>query len=244
VITQYLQNVELYSPERAGVVMLAFTAPTIVLAPLAGNIAARIGGRRPTLAGVALVVVGLAVVAAGIGGSIAVVVAGLFLVGAGAGLSLTPTTNVAMSSIPPDRSGMASGIMSAQRALGSTAGFAIMGSVLAGVVAATLPDKFAPYLSEPELSEAVDAVADDANPQAVVSLIGPGKPLPDTVTEQTELVDAADDAFSEGIRVAIAVGGGLVLIALIAGFVVFPKGTKEDSDDEREQARLAADGTG
>ncbi len=49
---------------------------------------------------------------------------------------------------------MASGIMSAQRALGSTAGFAIMGSVLAAVVAATLPAKFAPYLSEPALAEA------------------------------------------------------------------------------------------
>ena len=59
---------------------------------------------------------------------------GLVLVGAGAGLSISPTTNVAMSSIPPDRAGMASGIMSAQRALGSTAGFAVMGSVFAAVV--------------------------------------------------------------------------------------------------------------
>ena len=40
-----------YSPERAGVVMLAFTVPTIVLAPVAGGLAAQLGGRRPTLVG-------------------------------------------------------------------------------------------------------------------------------------------------------------------------------------------------
>ena len=109
---------------------------------------------------------------------------------------------------------MASGILSAQRALGSTAGFAVMGSILAGVVAATLPSGFAPYLSEPELSEAVDIVVEDANPRAVVSLIGPGKPLPDSIAETPEL------------------------LALIVGFFVFPKGIKAQEAAEAETVRL------
>jgi hypothetical protein len=71
---------------------------------------------------------------------------GLALVGGAGGLAVTPAKSVAMTLIPQDRSGMASGILSAQRALGSTAGFAIMGSVLAAVVALTLPGKFEPYL--------------------------------------------------------------------------------------------------
>ena len=149
VITQYFQNVRGYSPERAGVIMLAFTAPTIILAPIAGGLAARSGGRRPTLAGMSVLFVGLGVVVAGVGGALTVVILGLVLVGAASGLAIAPTTNIAMASIPPDRAGMASGIMSAQRALGSTTGFAIMGSVLAAVVATTLPAKFEPLLSEP-----------------------------------------------------------------------------------------------
>ena len=137
---------------------------------------------------------------------------------------------------------MASGIMSAQRALGSTAGFAIMGSVLAAVVvSATLPAKFAPYLPEPGRQTAVDAVVRDANPRAVVSLIGPGRPLPDVVASSGRLLDAADDAFVEGIRAAIAVGGGLVLVALVAGFVVFPKGKKEEVAEEGEASLLGAE---
>ncbi len=218
--------------------MLAFTIPTIILAPIPGALAGRSGGRRPTLAGMTLLVLGLGVVAAGIGGSLPVVLVGLLLCGSAGGLVVAPTTNVAMASIPPDRSGMASGIMSAQRALGSTVGFAIMGSVLAAVIATTLPTKFAPYLSEPALSEAVDVVVEDANPRAVVSLMGPGKPLPDSITEQDELVAAADDSFVEGIRAAIAVGGGLVLVVLVAGFMVFPKGKKEEGAEEGEAVQL------
>ena len=97
-----------------------------------------------------------------------------------AGCAVTPATSVAMSSIPPERSGMASGIMSAQRALGSTAGFAIMGSILAVVVSATLPGKLETVIPDPtERQEAVDDIVDTANPRAVVGLIGPGKPISD-----------------------------------------------------------------
>jgi EmrB/QacA subfamily drug resistance transporter len=238
VITQYFQNIRDYSPERAGVVMLAFTLPTIILSPISGGIAARAGGRTPTLLGLSLLLGGLVVIVAGVGGPIVIVVFGLALVGAAGGLALAPATNVAMSSIPPDRAGMASGIMSAQRALGSTAGFAIMGSVLAAVVGATLPGRFEPYLAEPGRQRAVEVVVDDANPRAVVGLIGPGRPLPNAVAARGELVDAADDAFVEGIRVALLVGGGLTLAALVAGALIFPKGTRDETDEDTEAASL------
>ena len=158
VITQYFQNVQDYSPERAGVLMLAFTVPTIMLSPRSPAAWPRThrrprpdAGRRDAASSPA----SWSSVAIGVGGALIAVLIGLVLVGTAGGLALAPTTNVAMSSIPPDRAGMASGIMSAQRALGSTAGFAIMGSVLAAVVAATLPAGFAPYLGEPARQQAV-----------------------------------------------------------------------------------------
>ncbi len=239
VLTQYLQNVRDYSPERAGVVLLAFTAPMIILSPIAGALAARDGGRRPTLAGVSFLIVGLLTVMVGIGRPLLIIVVGLLLVSVATGLSLSPTTNVAMASIPPDRAGMASGIMSAQRALGSTAGFAIMGSVLAAVVGSVLPGKFEPFLPEPGRTEAVQAVVDDANPRAVVAIIGPGKPLPDAVAARDELVDAADDAFADGIRAALLVGVVLATFALLAGAKVFPRGGAEAVSELDEAGTLA-----
>jgi len=240
VLTQYLQNVRDYSPERAGVVLLAFTGPMIVLSPVAGAMAAKDGGRRPTLVGVTSLILGLLVIFFGIGRPLILIVIGLLLVSVAAGLSLSPTTNVAMSSIPPDRAGMASGIMSAQRALGSTAGFAIMGSVLAAVVGSVLPAKFEPFLAEPARTAAVEAVVDDANPRAVVALIGPGKPLPDAVAARQELIDAADDAFADGIRAALVIGLVLSILVLVAGAKVFPKGVTEERTEVAEAHTLAS----
>jgi hypothetical protein len=56
------------------------------------------------------------------------VLLGLGLCGTATALCVTPVTTLAMASVPPQRAGVASGIMSAQRAIGSTVGFAVLGS--------------------------------------------------------------------------------------------------------------------
>jgi EmrB/QacA subfamily drug resistance transporter len=233
VITQYLQNVEDYSAERTGLLLLTQTVPVMIFAPIAGAVAGAVGGRLPTLGGLAAGAVGSAIIIVGIGGSLVFVGAGLALLGLAGAFGVATATNVAMESVPPERAGMASGILSAQRALGSTAGFAIMGSVLAAVVASTLPDRFAPYLSAADRSQAVEIVVEDANPRAVASIIGPGKPLPSNVASVPELVEAADDAFVEGIRYAIATGLVLSVLALLAAWFVLPKGRprQQHTDD-------------
>ena len=242
VLTQYLQNVEGYSAEGAGLVLLAQTVPLIIFSPIAGNLAGRIGGRVPTLGGLAAAVAGLAIIIVGVGSSLPAVCVGLVLLGLAAAFGLPTATNVAMESVPAARAGMASGILSAQRALGSTAGFAVMGTVLAAVVAGTLPGRFEPYLPAADVGPAVDAVVADANPRAVTSIIGPGKPLPSNVASVPELVDAADDAFVEGIRIALATGLVLCLVTLFVAFFVLPRGTgRRQGRTERADAHHLAD---
>ncbi len=243
VVTQYFQNIKDYSAIEAGFLMLAMSLPTVIFAPLAGRFVGRFGGRGPTLVGVASLCVGLAVLGVGVGELLLVALVGLAFVGAAGGLAVAPATSVAMSSIPPERSGMASGIMSAQRALGSTAGFAIMGSVLAVVVSATLPGKLEPLIPDPtERDEAVEQIVDTANPRAVVSIIGPGKPITDVPASQVEgVVDAADDAFVEGIRAALAAAGALAFVALAAGFFLFPRGRREETHETTEALELASE---
>jgi MFS family permease len=241
VLTQYLQNVQGYSAEGAGVILLAQTVPLIIFSPIAGNVAGRIGGRLPTLGALTAAVAGLAVVIAGVGTSMVLVCVGLVLIGLAAAFGLPTATNVAMESVPATRAGMASGILSAQRALGSTAGFAVMGTVLAAVVASTLPGKFERSLPAADVGPAVDAVVADANPRAVASIIGPGKPLPSNVASVPELVDAADDAFVEGIRLALATGLVLCLLTLIVAYFVLPRGTRrQQRRTERTDARRLA----
>jgi EmrB/QacA subfamily drug resistance transporter len=240
VMTQYLQNVRDYSPERAGAVLLAFSLPAMALAPIAGRLTVRYGGRRPTLAGLTSGCVGAAMLALTAGGPIAITMVALVFLGSAAGLAVAPATSMAMASIEPERSGMASGILSSQRALGSTAGFAILGSVLAATVAATLPGDLEPVITDPATrEEAVDEIVEEANPQAVASIIGPKQELPDGVKEEPAAVDAADAAFVDGIRVAEGVAFVVLLGALVLGRAVFPKDeTTEESEEISEAESL------
>ena len=225
VLTQYLQNVRGYSAEEAGLVLLAQTVPLIVFAPIAGNLAGRVGDRLPTLGGLAAAVVGLAIIIAGVGGPLVLVVVGLLLMGLAPAFVLPVATNVAMASVPAERAGMASGILSAQRALGSTAGFAIMGTLLAAVVAGTLPDRVAPYLPAADRQQVVDRVVADANPRAVTSIIGPGKPLLERGVG-ARAGRRRRGRLRRGIRIALASGLVLCLLAFVAAFVVIPRGTR------------------
>ena len=240
IITQYFQNIRGYSPEEAGFLLVAMTVPTIIGAPIAGRITARLGPRRPALFGVSLIALGMAVLALTTGGWLGFTLIGLAFVGAAGGFAVTPSTNEGMSAIPPDRSGMASGMLSAQRALGSTAGFAIMGSILAAVIAGSLPGRFEPYIaSRSERAAVVERVVDAANPRAVPSVIGPARPLAAEVARRDALVNAADDVFVEGIRAAMAVGFAVALMALFAVWRYFPASRRPE--DEAVGQRVDAD---
>jgi PPE-repeat protein len=209
--------------------------PVIVLAPLTGRIVSAQGGRGPALAGLTCGVAGAGIFVLASGVHLGVTEVALALIGTAGAITTAAATSVAMAAIPPERSGMASGILSSQRGLGSTAGFAIMGSVLAGVLATTLPDKLEPYIpNQADLNAVVDQVVDDANPQAVTALIGPGKPLPDDVTTDSEVLEATDDAFVDGIRVAMLVGFGVAASALVLAWFVLPRARAREPSMETE----------
>src|SRR3954468_20622354 len=148
-ITQYLQNVRGFSPTDAGLLLLSYSASMMVVSLTAGKLMGVVGSRRLILLGLTSQIIGLAVIMVGMQASAIVVSAGLAIVGMGAALCLTPITSLAMTAVPAERSGMAAGIMSTQRALGSTVGFAVLGSILATALTATLSAHLAGALPDP-----------------------------------------------------------------------------------------------
>jgi EmrB/QacA subfamily drug resistance transporter len=210
VVTQYFQNVQGYSPLVAGCLMFGFSLPSPFTSVVEGNIVERVGPRTPSLVGVGSVGLGLAVIAMMLGVSIIGVEIGLVFMGIGLGLCIPATTGIAMASVPDDRAGMASGMLSAQRGLGSTVGFAVMGSI----VALWLGSHLGPALEQtiPDAAErdrVVNAISESANPRAHPG-IAPASPLSDGVAE------AADDVFADGARTALLVGA----VAALGGFVL------------------------
>ena len=211
----------------------------------AGKLVGVVGSRRLILLGLASQIVGFAVLIAGLQGSTVVVSVGLVFVGLGAALCLTPITSLAMTAVPPERAGMASGIMSAQRALGSTVGFAVLGSILAAALTATLSAHLAGALPDPtERKEVAATIIGNANPRAYSGEIGPGRPIRhlDAATQKAILA-AADSDFVEGIRFSLATAMVFLALVLAAGFVWFPRGKDSIADAEREARALASEET-
>ncbi len=114
-----------------------------VAAPFAGVVADRIGARAPTVAGMVVAAVALALLAA-LHGSPAVIAAGLAVVGAGLG-AFTPSNNAAiMAAAPHHQAGLASGVLNMTRGMGTALGVAVAGLVFTVTSRHALLDGTAP----------------------------------------------------------------------------------------------------
>jgi EmrB/QacA subfamily drug resistance transporter len=135
-ITLYLQNILGYSPLQTGVRFLPVTGLGLVLAPVAGRLAARMPPRWFLGGGIALVAAGLFLMhGVGANSSWTVLLPGLMLAGAGVGIANPALAQVAVGVVPPARSGMASGINNTCRQVGIATGIAGLGAVFQHEVA-------------------------------------------------------------------------------------------------------------
>ncbi|WP_338674490.1 DHA2 family efflux MFS transporter permease subunit [Streptomyces sp. SCSIO 30461] len=217
VVTQYVQNVEDYSPELAGLLILPFAFTLMVLSPVAGRLVARFEALPIARIGQPLLVAGLTIIAVSMPVSVYLVAAGLFVTGAGTALLVIPITSLAVGSVPPDRAGMASGIFSAQRAIGSTFGFAVLGTILAVWLGGTLDAALREAVPETQARQAVtDRIIKEADPYAYVAEVGPGRPLPAPTPGQREaIVTAAKEDFIRASQLSVATGAAFCTVTAV-----------------------------
>ncbi|MFG2872245.1 MFS transporter [Streptomyces sp. NPDC048338] len=132
-LSQYMQGVLGYSPTEAGLRMLPWTGMPMIVAPIAGYLSDRIGGRPVVAAGLALQALGLAwfalVVTPDV--SYAAQLPALIVSGIGMALYFAPAANLVMSSVRPSEQGIASGANNALREVGGALGVAVMASIFA-----------------------------------------------------------------------------------------------------------------
>ncbi|MEU6175907.1 MFS transporter [Streptantibioticus parmotrematis] len=117
------------SPVVSGLMFLPMTGLIAVVNVLAGRLTARHGPRRPLIGGQLLLVAGLlAVSAVGPGTGTAWVLAALVPLGVGAAFCAPALTGAILEAIPPERAGLASGIVNSARQLGGAVGVALSGA--------------------------------------------------------------------------------------------------------------------
>ncbi|MEU8930562.1 DHA2 family efflux MFS transporter permease subunit [Streptomyces sp. NPDC048409] len=132
-LSQYMQGVLGYSPTEAGLRMLPWTGMPMLVAPIAGILSDRIGGRPVAAAGLFLQAVGLGYMASVVTAhaSYGVQLPALIISGIGMALYFAPAANLVMSAVRPEEQGIASGANNALREVGGALGIAVMSSIFA-----------------------------------------------------------------------------------------------------------------
>ncbi|MEU4351417.1 MFS transporter [Streptomyces sp. NPDC023838] len=130
-LSQFLQGVLGYSPTEAGLRMLPWTAMPLLVAPVAGILSDRIGGRPVVTVGLALQAIGLAWFALIVTPDVSygTQLPALVVSGVGMALYFAPAANLVMSSVRPSEQGIASGANNALREVGGALGVAVLAAV-------------------------------------------------------------------------------------------------------------------
>jgi len=131
VMSLYFQDIRGYSALRTGLVLLPEAALLVIGSTLSGRIMARTGPRAPMLAG-------LLAGAAGLGGIAAatatapypLLAVAMGTAGFGMSMVMPAATAAVMEAAPPDRGGIASGVINAARQAGGVLGVALLGTLV------------------------------------------------------------------------------------------------------------------
>jgi EmrB/QacA subfamily drug resistance transporter len=198
-LTLYLQNALGYSPLEGGLRLLPATVLTFVVPLFTRGLVGRAPGALLG-AGLGLTALGLALMHGLTASSQwTALLAGLLLVGLGIGLANPAIANIALGVVPPERSGMASGISNTFRIGGLAVGVAGLGAIFQHRVATSLQASLGG--TQGALAKAVAAG---------------GKHAAATLTHgRSDVADASLRAFTSGLNEILAIGAALVLIGAL-----------------------------
>jgi EmrB/QacA subfamily drug resistance transporter len=117
-LPQYDELVLDHSTFASGLLVLPMTAPMVVISPLAGRLGARLGARTLMTAGMSCATLGMLVITGVAGGAGYVrLLPGLLLFGVALGLVFATMSTAAMAALPPEKAGIASGVLAMNRTL-------------------------------------------------------------------------------------------------------------------------------
>lgn len=133
VMSLYFQQLRGLTPVQAGLALLPQMAMAVIGSTLSGLVMARTGPRLPMLVGLALGGLGLLTLAAtGPNTDYRILILPLIAVGFGMSFTMPAATAAVMQAAPPERGGVASGILNSARQVGGVIGVALLGTLLAG----------------------------------------------------------------------------------------------------------------
>ena len=128
----FLQAILGYSAIKAGLVMTPLAVVVIVALALSGTLSDRVGPKWLIFAGMLVTALGFILTRRVMvpDASWQSMVLPFAVAGFGIGMVMPAMTSAVMGSVPPEKAGQASGVLSSVRQIGSVLGIAVMGAVL------------------------------------------------------------------------------------------------------------------
>lgn len=208
VVSQLFQLVLGYGPFESGLRMLPIMPLMVIAAPLSASFVPKFGARYVVGGGMMLTAIGVAILSTlDAGSGYGHVLGGMIPMAIGMGLTMSPLTELIMSSVPRDKAGIGSAMNDTTREVGTTLGVAILGSILSsgytskiGGVASTLA---------PQAQSAVEG--------SLAGALGTASQLASNgdTAGAAQVVDAAKAAWAHGLQLSMGIGAGIVVIAAI-----------------------------
>jgi hypothetical protein len=214
-ITLFMQTILGFSPLQAGLRFLPFTVLSFFVAGAAGKLTAIAPVRLLLFGGLALTGAGLMLMR-GLDATSGwtALLPGFLVAGAGVGLTNPALASTAIGVVPPARSGMASGINSTFRQLGTATGIAVLGAIFQTQLQSALAPRLAGTPVAGNLHKIAHAIAGGAAP-AVLHRVPAGLRAQATVAVHGAFASALNDILLVGAVVAFA--GAVLALALVRG---------------------------
>lgn len=221
-VALYLQVVGSQSSYRTALDFVPMAGAMVVVSAVSGRWVARSGPRMPMTVGCVLAGTGLLLTDAFLTPTSGLSTLGwtLPLVGIGFGLALVPVTSAALSSIPPEHSGMAASATNTSRELGAVVGVAALGSVVNGQLTTNLVRQLAAIGIPAQFRTEVVTAVTTGNVSGPAAAAASKNPAIASIVQK--VLEAAYGAFSHGLDISLLAASALMLLGAVVAASTMP----------------------
>lgn len=143
----YLQDVMEFSPQKAGLIMMAYPLILMVAAPVSGHLSDKIGSEILTFIGLVFTSIGLFSMSfLNENSAVITMVSMIGIMSVGMGLFQSPNNSLIMSTVSRDKLGVAGSINALVRNMGMVCGIALATTLLYGMMSSRLGYRVTDYI--------------------------------------------------------------------------------------------------
>jgi EmrB/QacA subfamily drug resistance transporter len=214
-LTLYLQTILGFSPLQTGLRFLPVTVVSFFFSVASGNLSTRVPVRLLLSIGLVLIGAGLLLMR-GLSATSGwtALLPGFIAAGAGVGLVNPALASTAIGVVPPERSGMASGINSTFRQVGIATGIAILGAIFESSISTKLAPALAGSPAASRVGSIAHAVAAGGAPQVIQAT---------PAAQRAQATLAVHSAFASAMNDILLVAAVVALAGAIIGLATVRK---------------------